>query len=230
MGEIGVKAAATDTSGVLTREVLRTQAKDVLLQRILDGFYAPGARLIETQIARELGISQGSIREALRELESVGLVDYAPFRGCTVREPTRAEMVQALPVRAALESLAASTAVSRLTKADFEQLERLIDSMQDAADRGDRHGQSVANAQFHALIVHAAGNAVLERLWQLLEPAARTYLTVAYIDVDLVVLAQRHWPVLESLRTGDPDRAARAIHDHLMEAARWLASANEAHH
>jgi DNA-binding GntR family transcriptional regulator len=205
--------------------VLRVQAKDAILQRILEGFYSPGERLVETQIAREFGISQGSVREALRELESVGIVEYAPFRGSRVRQPSRHELLQAFPVRAALESLAASEAALRLTDADFVELAGLIESMERAADEGDGHGQSIANARFHALIVHAAGNPTLERQWQMLEPFARTYLTVARSDIELSVLARRHRVVLEALRARDPERSAAAMHSHLLEAADWLAAA-----
>ena len=222
-----VKPEASTDGRTLTREMLRSQAKDVLVERILEGVYAPGERLVETRIARELHVSQGSIREALRELESVGLVDYTPFRGCAIREPSQEELLQAFPVRAALESLAASEAVARLQQADFEQLSRLIREMEEAADRGDRHEQTVANAHFHALIVHAAGNPILERQWQMLQPLARTYLTVGHAGIDLIVLARRHGLVLDSLRGGDPHQAAVAMHDHLMEAARWLASTGE---
>jgi DNA-binding GntR family transcriptional regulator len=217
------------TAPHVVREVLRVQAKHAILQRILEGFYTPGERLVETQIAREFGISQGSVREALRELESVGIVEYAPFRGSRVRQPSRYELLQAFPVRAALESLAASEAALRLTDAEFVELAGLIESMERAADEGDRHGQSLANARFHALIVHAAGNPTLERQWQMLEPFARTYLTVARADIELSVLARRHWVVLEALRARDPERSAAAMHGHLLEAAAWLASAHADH-
>lgn len=220
-------AEATASSGLVERKMLRSQAKEVILERILTGYYEPGERLVETQIARELGVSQGSIREALRELETVGIIDYEAFRGSRVVQPGRAELLQVFPVRAALESLAAAEAASRLTEPELEQLEREIQTMEQAAEAGDPQAQSLANARFHAQIVHAAGNPTLERQWQMLEPFARTYLTVAHADVDLIVLARRHWPVLECLRAHDAEGAAAAIHDHLVEAAGWLAEGDE---
>jgi DNA-binding GntR family transcriptional regulator len=209
-------------TATLERKVLRSQAKEVILERILSGHYEPGERLVETQIARELGVSQGSIREALRELESVGIVEYAAFRGSRVVQPSREELLQAFPVRAALEALAAAEVAGRLSDSQLEQLDGLIREMEEAAEAADPHAQSRANARFHAQIVHAAGNPTLERQWQLLEPFARTYLTVAHADVDLMMLAQRHRPLLELLRAGDGEGAAAAMHDHLTEAAGWL--------
>jgi DNA-binding GntR family transcriptional regulator len=211
----------------LERKMLRSQAKEVLLERILSGHYRPGERLVETQIARELGVSQGSIREALRELESVGIVEYEAFRGSRVVQPNREELLEAFPVRSVLESLAAKEAATRLTAPELDQLEAEIATMEEAAEAGDAQAQSIANARFHAKIVHAAGNRTLERQWQMLEPFARTYLTVAHAHVDLMVLARRHWPVLERLRARDAEGAAAAMHGHLDEAADLLAQATE---
>src|ERR671928_1603067 len=72
----------------VTRAVLRDQIKDVLLQRILDGHYSPGQRIVETRVAEEFGVSQAPVREALRELEILRLVVSEPFRGARVRDVT----------------------------------------------------------------------------------------------------------------------------------------------
>src|SRR4029077_18596104 len=144
---------ADDQPVPLLRYVLRSQVRDLLLERIVEGYYEPGARLVETQIARELGVSQAPVREALRDLESVGVVETTAFRGARVRNPTRAELLEAYPVRAALECLAAFEAASRITDAQLDQLEDLIGQMEKAAEEGNAHQQAMANAQFHGLIV-----------------------------------------------------------------------------
>ena len=192
------------------------------MERIIEGHYKPGARLVETQIARELGVSQAPVREALRDLESVGMVESFAFRGARVRKPTREELMEAFPVRAALESLAASEAARRITDEQLEELEELIERMESAAQRGKAHEQAIANAQFHGLIVEAAQNSTLERLWVFLEPWARTYLTAARAGVDLTELAVRHRKILEPLRARDAQGAADAMREHLLEASRWL--------
>ena len=206
----------------LQRDPLSAQVKDMIVQRIVEGRYAPGERLVETQIARELGVSQAPVREALRDLETVGVVESQSFRGCRVRLPSSEELIAAFPVRAALESLAAAAAAERIEPAGLAALEGLIDDMVAAARRGDAHAQSMANARFHALIVQAAGNPILERHWALLEPFARTYLTASKANVDLVLLAERHRSILEPLRSRDAGAAATAMRAHLMEASRWL--------
>ena len=98
----------------LQRSSLRERIKDVMLQRIVAGVYAPGSRLVETRIAQELGVSQASVREALRDLEHIGCVVYEPYRGCSVRSFSIDELLEAFPVRAALEGLAARLAAEQM--------------------------------------------------------------------------------------------------------------------
>jgi DNA-binding GntR family transcriptional regulator len=141
------------------RSNLREQIKDVILQRILDGDYEPGARLVETRIAQELGVSQAPVREALRDLEQLGCIVHEPFRGCSVRAFSAEELIEAFPVRAALEALAARLAAQRITEGELLQLADLLETMRAAAAQGDAHAQSQANASFHATIVRAARNA-----------------------------------------------------------------------
>ena len=210
------------TDAPFIRSNLRAQIKDVILQRILDGDYEPGARLVETRIAQELGVSQAPVREALRDLEQLGCIVHEPFRGCSVRAFSVDDLLEAFPVRAALEALAARLAAERISEGELLQLAELLETMRAAARRGDAHGQSQANASFHALIVRAARNGTLERQWSLLEPFSRTFLTVSKSDVDLLALSERHVPILEALRARDGEAAADAMHRHLMDAADLL--------
>jgi DNA-binding GntR family transcriptional regulator len=205
-----------------TRSNLREQIKDVILQRIVAGEYSPGARLVETRIAQELGVSQAPVREALRDLEQLGCIVHEPFRGCSVRAFSAEDLLEAFPVRAALEALAARLAAERITEDELLHLAELLDRMRGAAQRGDAHDQSQANASFHATIVHAARNATLERQWSFLEPYSRTYLTVSQPGTDLLAMSERHVPILEALRARDAEAAAAAMHQHLMDAAELL--------
>jgi DNA-binding GntR family transcriptional regulator len=204
------------------RANLREQIKDVILQRIVEGSYRPGSRIVETRVAQELGVSQGPVREALRDLEQLGCVVHEPYRGCSVRAFSADELLDAFPVRAALEALAARLAAERITDGELDELDEHLGRMRAAARRGDAHDQSQANASFHATIVRAARNSTLERQWRLLEPFSRTYLTVSRPGIDLVHLSDRHLPVLDALRRHEPDVAADAMHDHLMGAAALL--------
>jgi DNA-binding GntR family transcriptional regulator len=208
------------TAGVpFSRVVLRDQVRDVLLGRILSGEYAPGSRIVETRIAQELGISQAPLREALRDLEQLGCVVHEPFRGCSVREFSIDDLLEAFPVRAALESVAARLAAEQITEEQLALLDGFIETMRVAGQEGDAVAESTADAAFHATIVQAARNAVLLRQWEQLQPHARTFISITLPASDRGPVADRHLPILDALRSRDPDRAAAAMHDHLSEVA-----------
>ena len=112
-------AIMTDDAGI-TRSVLSEQVKGRLLQAILDGRYPPGARIVETRVAKEFGTSQAPVREALRDLEALGVVETAPFKGARVRQPTTEELLEAFEVRAILEGHGAVLAMENITDADLD--------------------------------------------------------------------------------------------------------------
>lgn len=205
--------------GTLSRSVLADEVKDRLLQDILAGRYPPHSRIVETTVARELGISQAPVREALRGLEATGVVEILPFRGARVRRPTTKELLEAITIRAELEALGARLAVPRLSDGDLEDLLAHGEQLRRAADTGDAHALAMADASFHGRIIRASGNATLVRLWQSLEPFSRTYITAAIPGVDVHWTAALHWPILEALRERDPGGVVHALREHFQKAA-----------
>jgi len=203
----------------IEREVLSARVKDRVLQWILEGELAPGSRIIETRVARQLGTSQAPVREALRDLATLGFVEIRPYQGSRVRQPSSQELREAIAVRGELEALAGRLAASRITEPVLRDLERLHVDMARDAERGDAHEQAFHNTRFHFLIVRAAGNRALERLWGMLEPFGRTYVTASKPGIDLAWLGARHRDILEALRDRDPERAAAALRQHAVEAA-----------
>jgi len=208
----------------ISRSVLSDQIKDRLLEAILDGKYPPGSRIVETRVAREYGTSQAPVREALRDLEALGVVEITAFRGARVRRPTRTELLDAFVVRSELESLAARLAAPRMTEADFDELGGYVDEMRRAARAGDVLAEAVADTTFHGRIMDIAGNATLKRVWSQLEPFSRTYITVTVAGADRQGIADLHPPVLAALRRRDPDAAGDAVCRHFADAADMLAS------
>lgn len=198
----------------LNRIVLREQVKEVLLARILDGVYAPGDRLVEIQLAGELGVSQAPVREALRELETLRFVFSEPFKGTRVRGVSREEVVEIYPVRAALEGLAARLAAVGL-RGEVDPLRDLFEAMVHAAEAGDLREQVALDVAFHRRIVEAAGNRTLLETWASLRIEARTLITFLKADIDLLDLAETHRPVLEALANRDPNRAETSLRRHV---------------
>jgi DNA-binding GntR family transcriptional regulator len=210
--------------GSISRSVLAEQVKDRLLQDILAGRYPPDTRIVETRVARELGTSQAPVREALRGLEALGVLEILPFRGARVKRPTIAELLEAYEVRAELESLGARLGVPSMTDEDLAELETLHGAMQRAATTGDRHEVAVQDAAFHARMMRLAHNATLERVWQALQPFSRTYITLVSPGVDAEWTASLHPPIIEALRARDADAVEAALRRHFREASEHLAS------
>jgi DNA-binding GntR family transcriptional regulator len=212
-----------NTQATISRSVLSDQVKDRLLQAILDGRYPPGARIVETRVARELGTSQAPVREALRDLEALGVVETTAFRGARVRRPSTAELLEAFVIRAELESLAATLAIPKLTDADIDELDGYVTEMQRAAGVGDTHAEATADAAFHGRVVEMAGNSTLLRVWRTLEPFSRTYITIVAPGADRRQIADQHLPVLDALRRRSTELAVDVLHQHFANAAAMLA-------
>jgi DNA-binding GntR family transcriptional regulator len=207
----------------ISRSVLADHVKDRLLQDILSGRYPAHSRIVETRVARELGTSQAPVREALRGLEALGVVEILPFRGARVRHPSRSELLEAYAVRAELEALGMRLGVPRMTDADLAEIEALLEAMEHAADGGDRHDVALADATFHARLVRLAGNATLERVWRSLEPYSRTYITLLGPGADAHWTAGLHPSIVTALRTRDPEAVVAALREHFDQASAHLA-------
>lgn len=204
--------------GPLARSVLSAQVKDRMLQWILKGELPPGSRIIETRIARQLGTSQAPVREALRDLATLGLVEMHPYRGARVREPEADELVEAMELRGELEAIAARNAARRIQPVMLARMQQLLGEMRVSAARGDAHAQALQNSEFHTCVITASDNRTLQRLWSMLEPFARTYLTATVPGADLHWLADRHVAILDALEARDAEAAAAAMRVHAREA------------
>jgi DNA-binding GntR family transcriptional regulator len=207
----------------ISRSVLSDTVKDRLLEAILDGRYPPGSRIVETRAAREFGTSQAPVREALRDLEALGVVEIAAFRGARVRRPSLDELLEAYVVRSELEALVVRLAVPRLTDEDIRVLDGYMTAMEHAAEAGDTVAEAAADARFHGRLVEIAANGTLARVWGLLEPYSRTYISLAVPGADRRRIAGLHVPVLEALRSRDAATAEAAIRHHFADAEEMLA-------
>jgi DNA-binding GntR family transcriptional regulator len=211
-------AVADEQLTPLARSVLSAQVKDRLLRWIIEGELPPGSRVIETRVAKQLGTSQAPVREALRDLATLGHVEMHPFRGARVRQPAAAELIEAMEVRGELEAIAAKQAARGIDAETLDAMRELIAQMHKAADEGDAHSQALANSEFHTLVIAASGNQTVQRLWEILEPFARTYLTATAPGADLHWLAERHVAIVDALASGDGEQAAEQMRVHTHEA------------
>lgn len=194
------------------------QIATALRQAIADGKLRPAARLLEVQIAREMGTSRAPLREALIQLEREGLVVRQPNRGTFVADLTEDLVREVASLRGVLEGFAASLAVKRLTREDFERLETILKEMLTVARRGDFPRMVEWDYQFHEYIMRASGHRLLYETWVGMDRKIRVYLSATnlmYADMKAVV--HGHLPILQALRRRDPQRAGRVMAEHMGE-------------
>lgn len=202
----------------VNRLTLREQVLNSLRESILDGSLTPGTRLAEIDLAARLGVSRGTVREALRRLQQSGLVEGEDRTGLSVTELGPQQVYELFEVRAALEGLAVELIV-RGDRADevADQLEKLLPEVPEGAPYTERLDVDLG---FHEAICEAAGNTMLLRQWSELKDLMRVAVLadVAGEFSDLMA-ADYHRPIIEALRSGDPRAARHVITDHMAYAA-----------
>lgn len=213
---------------MISRTVLSDQIRDTLLERILRGDYQQGDRLIESQLAREFGVSQSPVREALRDLSAMRFVELEAFKGARVRRIESSEIAEVYPVRAALEELAGQLAAPFL-KGNVGELEAIYRNMAKAAERGDMQEVARMDAQFHRTIVEASQNSILAETWDSLMIESRTYVTAVKVilaNTALMSVVEMHRPLIEALSTGDAQVAGEEMRKHVSAFAQILEMEN----
>jgi len=194
------------------------QIASTLRQAIADGKLRPGTRLLEVQIAREMGTSRAPLREALLQLEREGLVVRQPNRGAFVADLNEEMVREVASLRAVLEGFAASLAVQHLTRADFDRLEAILREMLAVARRGDFPRMIEWDYQFHEHIMRASRHRLLYETWVGMDRKIRVYLSATNLMYgDMKTVVEGHVPILRALERRDPERARRVMADHLAE-------------
>lgn len=201
---------------MIQRVVLSEQVKEELLDDIMSGRVKPGDRLVESQIARRMGISQSPVREALRDMVAMRFVEVEPHKGARVRKIDQREVMEIYPVRATLEELAGNLAVER-AQAHLDDLERCVEKMTKAFEARDARTMAKWDVMFHRTILEASDNQILIETWNSLMIESRTFVTLSNLmqhrsDLDLAAL---HHPIVEAIRAGDPVRCGQQMREHV---------------
>ncbi|MCY3019329.1 MAG: GntR family transcriptional regulator, partial [Planctomycetota bacterium] len=196
---------------LISRTSLREQVRDELLRRIGSGVLAPGDRVVEAAVADELGVSSVPVREAIRELVAMGILESGHHKGGWVREVSIPETIQALQVRAALESLAARLAAPAIP-ARLATMRRAVQDIVDAAKARDFVAFQQANQTFHREIIEASGNRILRKQWESLAFDVRTRAIMDYLAaVDPVEIAREHEGIVDAFERDGAERAATLL-------------------
>ncbi len=200
------------------RQCMRDQIRDTLLQRILDGTYAPSERLIELNLAHEFQVSQTPVREALREQEAMGAVQSERYCGTRVRPANMKEMAEAYAMRAILEERAAQL-IAPCPAELLADLTQTLAAMQDAAALRDISSYTLATVHFHRRIVEQSGNRLFLQIWDSLHAQARMHFVALRVAEDLPIYAQAHVPILDAFKANNGALAGellKCLIDHLI--------------
>jgi DNA-binding GntR family transcriptional regulator len=205
-----------------SNELLSTTVKRLLLDRIMSGQYEPGGRIVELQLAKELGMSQSPIREALRDLAAAGVITIHPRRGARVRMPSAKELADVSIVRAEIDALAARLTAGVMSESTLASLQDLVDAMLASLSSGDFLAVTEADVQFHRVIAQTAGNQALVSAFDHLAPFGRTFITLNLPNVDVRDLLEEHVGILDALRDGDGERASKAAREHQLNVSKLI--------
>ena len=183
-------------------------------EEILSGRLRGGERLVEAQLARDLGTSRGPVREALRRLSDEGLADILPRRSAVVRELTDDEIQAIADFRIAIETMAARLAVRR--GASTKPLHALVARLTRAAERGDEPEVVALDLAFHRALCESSANSYLVAAYKTIEAQVRSFTTLAdgYYQ-DLAALPPEHDAIALALDGGDEALADHAVRDHI---------------
>lgn len=206
------------------RKTLVEQVVDRIVEAAASGTFLPGDRVVEAEVARRLQVSRVPVREALRLLESQGIVENMPYRGMRLMDVSVARLEKVLKVRLVLEQLAAEDARLACQKnpAVLEPLMRIRDQMVVAARRGDRYELARLDTAFHRQLCGLTGNEVLLRTWEPLSLQLTIIFGLSAMQKDLGPIADEHTDIIEALRSSNARTVAALMREHIVDYTRAL--------
>ncbi len=213
------------TPNSFRRPSLGQEVTHHLKRQVVAGELKPGHRLVEENLARDLGISRTPVREALHRLEQEGVLTKRPRGGYEVRPLTPAEVSDALGVRSVLEGYAAELASHQAPEGSVDRLEANVADFEQALDQGDEERLVQFNSQFHLLLYEAAGSPLLVRLLGELQETVERISRAIISNMDAGKWSTKdHRAIIAAIRAGDGATASRLARDHVAHGAQWIVS------
>ena len=193
------------------------QVIDALVAGASEGLILPGDRMIETELAAQLGVSRVPVREALRVLESQGVVVNEPYKGIRLTPVTPERIDQLIEVRVALETTAAKRAIQlgHNHGANLALLQSIVDEMAAMAGRNDVFGFATADTSFHRTFCALAENTVLSDMWEMLARQMTIIFGLSALGKPMPDIVQEHRALMQVFGSGNQADMAAAISDHI---------------
>lgn len=202
---------------------LREVVFETLREAILNGTLKPGQRLMETQLAAEMGVSRTPIREAIRKLELEGLVVMIPRRGTYVASMSRKDIVETFEIRTALEALAVKLAVQRITSEELAEMRRICTVMEQAIAEKNLNRVVELDEAFHDIIFSASRNDRLAQIISLMREQIKRFrrATLSQENRQRLILGE-HIEIMQAISDGNSSLAHELVVEHITKAEHAL--------
>jgi len=198
---------------------LRELVFETLREAIINGILKPGERLMEVQLAEELGVSRTPVREAIRKLELEGFVVMIPRKGAYVADISLKDVADVFEVRAALESLAAGLAAERITEEEIEELERVLVQQQNLADSDRLEDIIKIDTDFHDVLYRASRNERLVQIVSHLREQIQRFRTASLSQPGRMRIAlEEHKELVEAIAERNVEKAQSLAREHIENA------------
>ncbi|HET6595620.1 MAG TPA: GntR family transcriptional regulator [Anaerolineales bacterium] len=208
---------------------LKEDIFDVLHEKVIAGIYKPGDWLRQEDIATQLGVSMTPVREALDLLVSAGLAERVPYRGVRVREMSTKDIVEAYGLRLVLEAIIAQEAAKNITPDQLTRLEQMLEETKKHDTLEAVSSERKSSREFHSAIAEATKNDLLIKLYAVVANAFPDWLLYEalfrypeLISDSMAGTYREHIAIVDALKTGDSEGAAKQSIAHLMESGKWL--------
>jgi DNA-binding GntR family transcriptional regulator len=195
---------------------LREIVYEELKRQIMVGEIAPGTRMMEVELADEMGVSRTPVREAIRKLEKEGLVTIEPRRGAYASDISAKEMVDILEVRQDLEGMAAGIAAQKITEEGKEELERLVQVYKESVEKEDIEEIIANDEAFHKYIVSLSGNKTLIKMVSQVQELVLRFRYIYYEDFSRFRnQPTEHQAIVDAILSGSSSSARINAEEHL---------------
>ncbi len=204
---------------------LREIVYEELKRQIMVGEIAPGTRMMEVDLADEMGVSRTPVREAIRKLEKEGLVTIEPRRGAYASDISAKDMVDVLEVRQDLEGMAAGLAAQKITEGDILQLKDMTRRYKEAVEAGDIEEIIKQDEDFHKFIVGLSDNKTLIKMVSQVQELALRFRYIYYDDFSRFKNQPlEHQEIVEAIMSGDANSARRFAEVHISKLKDFVKS------
>lgn len=204
---------------------LREIVYEELKRQIMVGEIAPGTRMMEVDLADEMGVSRTPVREAIRKLEKEGLVTIEPRRGAYASDISAKDMVDVLEVRQDLEGMAAGLAAQKIAEGDILQLKDMTRRYKEAVEAGDIEEIIKQDEDFHKYIVGLSDNKTLIKMVSQVQELALRFRYIYYDDFSRFKNQPlEHQEIMEAIMSGDANSARRFAEVHISKLKDFVKS------